>query len=127
MKKILCKRAFYAIPYRFECNNRIKFAIEQEKIAHETALKQQRQDLLKMFQNDREDLLEESKIELETVKQNLTSEHKLRRERDVRLSIEQIEHSSNEKINDLQKELDNTKNIVNVAVEYVEFYLQFFS
>lgn len=59
----------------------------------------------------------------------MASEHKLSREREVRLSMEQIEHSTNDKINEyteqitlLKKELENMKNMVDGAVEYVVLF-----
>ncbi len=115
--------------FRFECNNRIKFALQQEKLAHEAAMKEQRSDLLKMFQKDRDELIEESKTELETITKKLTYEHELKRERDVRMSVEQTELSANQKINKLterlsllESELEDTRKLVNVEVEYVFHY-----
>lgn len=92
-------------------------------------MKEQRSDLLKMFQKDRDELIEESKTELETITKKLTYEHELKRERDVRMSVEQTELSANQKINKLterlsllESELEDTRKLVNVEVEYVFHY-----
>lgn len=95
-----------AMPYRFECNKRIQFAVQQEKQAHEAELKQQRVDLLRMFQKDRDELIEDSKTELETLKRNLDSEHKIRTDREIRLSVLEIQRSTDDKMNDLKKQND---------------------
>lgn len=90
---------------RFECNNRIKFALEQERLTHEAALKQQRLDLLKMFQKDREELIEVSKTELETMTKKLTNEHEMKRAREIERSVEMVELSASKKINELSKRI----------------------
>lgn len=93
--------------YRFECNNRIKFALQQEKEAHEAALKQQRVDLLKMFRKDRDELIEQSKTELETITKNLASEHEMNRDREVRRSVQQTQVSANDKICELTERISS--------------------
>lgn len=111
---------------RFECKNRIKFAVQQERLAHEAALKQQRQDLLKMFQRDREELIQDSKAELEALTTKLNSEHEVRREMEVQKSVEETQLSANEKINELieririlENELSDTDKIISEETEYV--------
>lgn len=117
---------FLVISFRFECKNRIQFALQQEKQAHEAALKQQRVDLLKMFQKDREELIEDSKTELETLKKNLDNENKMKTEIEVKLSCKEIERSSNDQINTLteqnnllESEIEEMEKMVHVKVEYV--------
>lgn len=111
---------------RFECNNRIQFALELEKQAHEAALKRQRADLLNMFQKDREELIEDSKIELVTLQRSLDNEFKIKTETEVRLSCEEVERSTNDKINELtelnhllKSEIEEMEKIVHDEVEYV--------
>lgn len=46
------------IRHRFECANRIQFALENERNAHLAAGEQQRQEMLGMFQEERDQLIE---------------------------------------------------------------------
>lgn len=117
---------------RFECNNRIQFALELEKQAHEAALKRQRADLLNMFQKDREELIEDSKIELVTLQRSLDNEFKIKTETEVRLSCEEVERSTNDKINELtelnhllKSEIEEMEKIVHDEVEYVLILFSF--
>lgn len=100
--------------------------MQQERLAHEAAMKQQREDLLKMFQKDRGELIEESRTQLATLQTKLVTEHKINRDREVKLSVQQIQHSSNEKINELtervnllEDELEGMEKMVVDEVEYV--------
>ncbi|XP_037047804.1 FK506-binding protein 5-like isoform X2 [Bradysia coprophila] len=95
---------------RFECNNRIKFALQQEKLAHEKVLKQQRSDLLKMFQKDRDELIEESKTEMETLEKKLMNEHELQRDIDIRMSVKQTQVSADQKISELTERINSLEN-----------------
>lgn len=79
-----------------------------------------------MFREDRDKLIEESKTELETFKKNLDSEHEMKRNREVRRSVEQTQLSANDRIYELterirvlERELEDMEKMVNSEVEYV--------
>lgn len=79
-------------------------------MAHEKILKQQRSDLLKMFQKDRDELIEESKTEMETLERKLVSEHEHQRNRDIKMSVEQTQLSANQKIGELNERIHSLEN-----------------
>lgn len=77
-----------------------------------------------MFQKDREELIVESQTELDTLRRTLDIEHKTMRDRDIRLSVKQMELSSNDKINELtervcslEDELEDMEKMVHAEVE----------
>lgn len=79
-----------------------------------------------MFQKDRDELIEESKTELETLERKLISEHELQRDKDIKMSVEQTQLSAkqkmdelNERIKSLEHELQDAQTMIAEEVEYV--------
>lgn len=98
---------------RFECNNRIKFAVQQERIANQSLLEKQRIELLEIFRRDRDDLIETNNIHIES---------------EVKLAVEQEHKSMIDKIEELNDRIVLLGSVIEVGkqrvidkVEYVEF------
>lgn len=77
-----------------------------------------------MFQKDRDELIEQSKTELETIKKNMVSEHEMKRDGEVRRSVQQTQLTANDKICELteritllENELEDMEKMVVVEVE----------
>lgn len=63
-----------------------------------------------MFQKDRDELIEESKTEMETLERKLISEHEHQRNRDIKMSVEQTQLSANQKMSELNERIHSLEN-----------------
>lgn len=65
------KKIYKIVNTRFECENRLEFAVEQEKLKYEAIIQQQRAELLTIFQEERSQLIDAHNEEIECLKKNL--------------------------------------------------------
>lgn len=97
---------------RFECNNRVRFAIEYEKSKQEAVRVQERQEMLARFQEERENLFASHTEALDDLHTNLSKQC----ETDTAKRVAEVETEANWRSLKLEIEWKLQETMLNVFI-----------